>query len=89
MMLPEVGPWRRAGAFEPSSSPTPVGPRQSPPQHRQDIRHASHSLQEAVQLVRFFLQEPHGLHFYAQDGTHLILQSWKFSYRPNQQCVMG
>lgn len=57
----------------------------SPPQHRQDICHAPHTLQETVQLVWFFLQEPHRLNFYAQDSTHLILQGWKFSYRSKQQ----
>lgn len=45
----------------------------SPPQHGQDVRHAPHSLQEAVQPVRLLLQKPHSLYFYAQDGSHLVL----------------
>lgn len=46
---------------------------------RQGVGHGLAALEEAVQPVRLFLEELHGLHLHAEDHTHFALQAGKIS----------
>lgn len=57
--------------------------KESPPEHGEDIGHAAHPFEQAVQLVGLLLQEPHSFHLNPQDGSHFVLQCWELSCKEN------